>query len=254
MSEHKDSTEAPAMTFMSHLAELRDHLLKALLSLGLVFLCLVFFSQEIYSFIATPVIDVLPDGVKMIATDMTSTLFAPLKLTFFLSIILAAPLILHQVWSFVSPGLYRHERKVAIPLLIMSVLLFYAGVTFAFFVILPILVSFFSAVTPEGTEFMPDIQQYLNMVLKLFFGFGAAFEIPIALILIIWSGIVSREDIISKRPYVVVGCFVIGMFLTPPDIFSQTLLAIPMWGLFELGLIASKLLPAKRSSENSTGS
>tara|TARA_B100000676_G_C18048225_1_gene829394 strand:- start:1046 stop:1840 length:795 start_codon:yes stop_codon:yes gene_type:complete len=246
----QEAEDMPQMSFIGHLAELRDHLIKALLSVTLVFVCLVGFSKEIYAFVATPVINVLPAGVEMIATEMTSTLFAPLKLTFFLSVMLAIPLILHQAWSFIAPGLYQHEKKIAIPLLIMSVFLFYAGIAFAYFFVLPMLVGFFSLIAPDGVEFMPDIQNYLNMVLKLFFAFGAAFEIPVAIILLIWSGVVSRETIISKRSYVVVGCFVIAMLLTPPDIFSQTLLAIPMWGLFELGLVISKVLkPRPRKNE-----
>jgi len=183
------------MSFIEHLTELRTRLIKAIISISLIFLCLVGFSQEIYTFVAQPVLQVLPQGVDMIATDITSTLFAPLKLTFWLAFTLAAPFILHQAWSFISPGLYQHEKKIAIPLLCSSVILFYAGIGFAYTIVLPILVSFFAAVGPTGVEFMPDIQHYLNIVIKLFFGFGIAFEIPVALMLIVWSGVLTVSQI-----------------------------------------------------------
>ena len=247
MNEHNDldqniEPQAQQMSFIEHLAELRNRLIYAIGSIFVIFLGLVYFAQDIYTFVATPVLSVLPEGVDMIATEITSTLFAPLKLTFFFAVALAAPVILHQTWSFISPGLYQHERKIAIPLLISSVLLFYAGIAFALWIVLPILISFFAAIGPEGVEFMPDIQHYLNMVMKLFFAFGLAFEIPVALMLLIWSGILTIEQIKSQRSYVIIGCFIVAMLLTPPDIFSQTLLAVPMWGLFELGLFMAGVL------------
>lgn len=236
MMEH-DANQS--MSFIAHLTELRRRLIYAIASIFILFLALVGFAADIYSLIATPVLKVLPAGSEMIATEVTSTLFAPLKLTFFVSLILAMPVILHQAWSFIAPGLYTHEKRIAIPLLLSSVVLFYLGIGFAFYVVLPILMAFFAAIGPDGVAFMPDIQHYLNMVMKLFFAFGLAFEIPVALMLLIWSGVVDQESIKAKRAYVVVGCFIIAMFLTPPDIFSQTLLAIPMWSLFELGLLMS---------------
>lgn len=237
------------MSFLGHLTELRQRLIYAIASVSIIFLALVGFSKHIYSFVATPVLDVLPQGAEMIATEVTSTLFAPLKLTFFLSLVLAMPIILHQAWSFISPGLYRHEKRIAIPMLLSSIVLFYLGIGFAFYIVLPILMGFFSAIGPEGVAFMPDIQHYLNMVMKLFFAFGLAFEIPVALMLLIWSNVVSIQTIKAKRAYVIVGCFIIAMLLTPPDIFSQTLLAIPMWGLFELGLLMASWLGLE-SKEN----
>lgn len=230
------------MSFMGHLTELRHRLILAITNIAVIFFALVWFAQEIYEFVAIPVLEVLPQGAEMIATEITSTLFAPLKLTFFLSLILAMPLILHQAWSFISPGLYQNEKRIAIPLLLSSILLFYLGIGFAYIIVLPILMGFFSVIGPEGVAFMPDIQHYLNMVMKLFFAFGLAFEIPVALMLLIWSGVVSAQDIKAKRSYVVVGCFIVAMLLTPPDIFSQTLLAIPMWALFEVGLLMATWL------------
>lgn len=251
MSESPDDNKQQLykMPFMQHLAELRTRLIISIGSVVAIFLCLIYFAQEIYTFVANPVLAVLPNDTQMIATEITSTLFAPLKLTFFVAFALAAPIILHQAWSFISPGLYRHEKKIAIPMLIMSVLLFYSGIAFAYFIALPVLMGFFAFIGPEGVAFMPDIQHYLAMVLKLFFAFGLAFEIPVALMLVIWSGIVSAEEIKSKRSYVIIGCFVVAMFLTPPDVFSQTLLAIPMWGLFELGLLLARVLRLEARGE-----
>lgn len=232
----------PSISFIEHLTELRTRLIYGMSSVLLVFVCMIWFAQDIYTFIATPVLAVLPHGIDMIATEMTSTLFAPLKLTFFLAVIVCIPIILHQSWSFISPGLYRHERKIAIPLLISSVLLFYAGIAFALWIVLPVLVQFFAASAPQGVEFMPDIQHYLNIVMKLFFAFGLAFEIPVALMLLIWSKVVTAQHIKNQRAYIIIGCFIVAMLLTPPDIFSQTLLALPMWGLFELGLVMAHIL------------
>jgi len=238
-------TQANPMSFIEHLSELRKRLIRMLVTIIVCFIPLMFFSQEIYTFVATPVFNVLPQNASMIATEVTSTFFAPFKLTFFVALALSAPMILHQIWAFISPGLYLHERQVAIPLLLSSVVLFYLGIAFAYYVVFPILLTFFAAASPEGVAFMPDIQEYLNVALKLFLAFGAAFEIPVALMLLIWSGVVTAQDIKSKRPYIIVICFVIAMLMTPPDIFSQTLLAVPMWMLFELGLFMSRWIQPK---------
>ncbi|RCU45487.1 twin-arginine translocase subunit TatC [Corallincola luteus] len=231
--------------FLSHLYELRDRLLKALGSVLVIFLGLVYFSQEIYHFIAAPLIAEMPDGASMIATDVASPFFVPIKLTIVLSAALAVPFILHQVWAFIAPGLYKHERKLALPLVVMSSLLFYAGAAFAFFVVFPLAFGFLTAIAPEGVTIATDIGSYLDFVLKLFFAFGLAFEVPILIIVLCWVGITTPESLSKKRPYIIVAAFVFGMLLTPPDIFSQTLLAIPMLLLFEVGLLIARLYRRK---------
>jgi sec-independent protein translocase protein TatC len=224
------------MPLVAHLTELRDKLLRALLAVLLIFLGLFPFSNDIYAFVSQPLRAILPDGGNMIATDVTTPFFTPFKLTLVAAIFLSMPYVLYQVWSFIAPGMYRHEKRLAIPLLASSVLLFYAGAAFAYFLVFPVIFGFFTSVAPEGVAIMTDINSYLDFVLKLFFAFGLAFEIPIAVILLIWTGITTPEALASKRRYVIVGCFVVGMILTPPDVFSQTMLAVPMWMLFELGI------------------
>ena len=224
----------------AHLIELRDRLLRASLAILLVFLPLFYFAQEIYSLVAKPLMDVLPQGASMIATDVTSPFLVPFKLAMYLSILLAMPLILHQAWGFISPGLYRHEKRFAMPLLASSIALFYGGVAFAYFIVFPVLFGFFTAIAPAGVAVMTDIGRYLDFIITLFIAFGLAFEMPIAIILMVWTGITTIESLKEKRPYIVVGCFVVGMLLTPPDIISQTLLAVPMWLLFEVGLYCAR--------------
>ena len=234
MSE-TDSNDQP-MPLVAHLTELRDKLLRALLAVLLIFLGLFPFSNDIYAFVSQPLRAILPDGGNMIATDVTTPFFTPFKLTLVAAIFLSMPYVLYQAWSFIAPGMYRHEKRLAIPLLASSVLLFYAGAAFAYFLVFPVIFGFFTSVAPEGVAIMTDINSYLDFVLKLFFAFGLAFEIPIAVILLIWTGITTPEALANKRRYVIVGCFVVGMILTPPDVFSQTMLAVPMWMLFELGI------------------
>jgi sec-independent protein translocase protein TatC len=241
--------EENEQTLTSHLVELRTRLIHALLIILALFLCLFYFANDLYIILSEPLTDLLPAGTSMIATDVTSPFFAPFKLTIVLALFLSMPFILHQCWSFISPGLYRHERRLAIPLLVSSILLFYAGLAFAYFVVFPLLFGFFTSVGPENVAIMTDIGSYLNFVLKLFFAFGIVFEIPIATMLIIWSGITTADALKSKRPYIVVGCFVVGMVLTPPDMISQSLLALPMWLLFEVGLIMSTLVSKKNSAK-----
>ena len=185
----------------------------------------------------------------MIATGVASPFLTPFKLTLMCALFLGMPVILHQIWGFIAPGLYTHDRRIAVPLLISSIFLFYAGMAFAYFVVFPIMFGFFASVTPEGVAMMTDIGQYLDFVLTLFFAFGVAFEIPIATFLVIWVGIVDVATLRKSRPYVIVGCFVVGMVLTPPDVFSQTLLAVPMWLLFEAGVLAGALVKRKRDQE-----
>ncbi len=237
-----DSTSDQEQPLISHLVELRQRLMRSVLAVFILFLALFYFANDLYLFISAPLTALLPEGTSMIATDVTSPFFAPFKLTLVAAIALAMPYILHQIWSFISPGLYANEKKLAIPLLISSIILFYAGIAFAYFVVFPLIFGFFTSVGPENVAVMTDISSYLNFVLKLFFAFGLAFEIPIATLLLIKSGAISAKDLASKRAYVVVVCFIFGMLLTPPDVISQSLLAVPMWLLFEVGLFLSRFL------------
>ena len=237
--------DQPEMPLIEHLLELRNRLLKMVLAVVVCFAFIYPFANELYLWLSEPIRSLLPMGQSMIATDVTSPFFAPLKLALVLAVFAAIPVILYQLWSFIAPGLYTHEKKIAFPLLFSSVLLFYLGAAFAYYVVFPLVFGFFTSVGPEGIVELPDITSYLNFVLKMFFAFGVAFEIPIATILLIITGITTPDDLAAKRPYVVVGCFVIGMLLTPPDIISQTLLALPMWILFELGILFGRLMKRK---------
>jgi len=232
-------------TFVSHLIELRSRILKALLSVVVVFLCLAYFAQDLYHFVAQPLLASMPENATMIATDVASPFFAPFKLTLVLSFFIAIPVVLYQVWGFIAPGLYRNEKKLVAPLLVSSTLLFYAGMAFAYFVVFPLAFAFFNSVAPEGVLVSTDISSYLNFVLKLFFAFGLAFEIPVAIILMCWTGVTTADSLRQKRPYVFVGAFVVGMLLTPPDVISQTLLALPMWLLFEVGVVIGAMYSRK---------
>jgi len=228
-------------TLFDHLLELRTRLLRAVLGIIVVFCSLAYFAQDIYQYLAQPLLATMPDGAQMIATDVASPFFAPFKLTIVLSVFIAMPYILYQIWSFVAPGLYRNEKKLVAPLMLGSTLLFYSGIAFAYFVVFPVVFAFFASVAPEGVVIATDISSYLDFVLKLFFAFGAAFEIPIAIVLMCWTGITTPDSLRQKRPYVAVGAFVLGMLLTPPDIISQSMLAIPMLLLFEVGVIIASL-------------
>lgn len=224
-------------TLFDHLLELRTRLLRAVVGVLVVLCCLIYFAQDIYHYVAEPLLATMPQDTQMIATDVASPLFAPFKLTIVMSIFIAMPYILYQIWSFVAPGLYNNEKRLIAPLMFGSTLLFYSGIAFAYFIVFPVIFAFFNSIAPEGVTIATDISSYLDFVLKLFFAFGAAFEIPIAIILMCWTGFTSPASLRTKRPYIVVGAFVIGMLLTPPDIISQTMLAIPMLLLFELGII-----------------
>ncbi|CAM3661623.1 twin-arginine translocase subunit TatC [Ectopseudomonas alcaliphila] len=245
----KNSQDDQEMPLVSHLAELRTRLLHCVVIILLIFAGLFYFAQDIYALVAAPLRAYLPDGATMIATGVASPFLTPFKLTLMCALFLGMPVILHQAWGFIAPGLYTHERRIAVPLLISSIFLFYAGMAFAYFVVFPIMFGFFASVTPEGVAMMTDIGQYLDFVLTLFFAFGVAFEIPIATFLLIWVGIVDVATLRKSRPYVIVGCFAVGMVLTPPDVFSQTLLALPMWLLFEAGVLAGALVKRKRDQE-----
>lgn len=231
------NTDTGSMPLVAHLTELRNRVLRCVAAVLLVFLCLFYFAQEIYALVSAPLRAYLPEGATMIATGVASPFFTPFKLTMVVSVFVTIPYILYQVWGFIAPGLYQREKRIAVPLLVSSIFLYYAGMAFAYFVVFPIMFGFFASVTPAGVAMMTDIGQYLDFVLTIFFAFGVAFEIPVATFLLIWVGVVEVATLKKSRPYVVVGCFVVGMVLTPPDIFSQTLLALPMWFLFEVGLI-----------------
>jgi sec-independent protein translocase protein TatC len=232
-------------TLMSHLLELRTRLMKAMLAVSGVFLCLVPFTQRVFETVSAPLIAVLPEGSEMIATDVTSPFMTPLKTTFFVAIFIAMPVVLFQVWQFIAPGLYKHEKRFAVPLMVSSILLFYAGIAFAYFVVFGVMFSFFAQVVPGGVAMTPDISSYLSFVLGIFLAFGLAFEVPIATVMLIWSRLVSIKTLKSIRPYVFLGAFVAGMLLAP-DVFSMTLMAIPMYLLYECGLIMARfMLPEK---------
>lgn len=225
---------------ISHLIELRDRLLRALLAVLVIFLALVFFANDIYGFVSAPLVEHLPEGTSMIATDVASPFFTPVKLTLMVSVFIAVPVILYQIWAFVAPGLYKHEKRLVMPLLVSSSLLFYCGMAFAYYAVFPLVFGFFTSIAPENVEIATDISSYLDFILALFFAFGIAFEIPIAIILLVWTGAVEPDDLRKKRPYIIVVAFIVGMLITPPDIISQTMIAIPMCILFEVGLFLSR--------------
>ena len=237
----KDSQEQ----LVSHLVELRDRLLRGILTVLVIAVILLPFSNDLYHFLAEPLLRHLPESSTMIATEVASPFLTPFKLTLSTAIMLAVPVLLFQLWGFVAPGLYDNERKIVFPLLFASTALFFLGIVFAYYVVFPLVFGFLTQAAPEGVAVMTDISSYLDFVLKLFFAFGFAFEVPIATLLLIWSGVSTVESLGEKRPYIIVGAFVIGMLLTPPDIISQTLLALPVWLLFELGLVCSRWLPKK---------
>ena len=236
-------------SFISHLIELRDRMIKMLIAIAVVILLLFPFANDLYTFVAEPLIAQLPAGSTMIATQVISPFLTPFKLALVAAIFLAMPYLLYQFWGFVAPGLYQHEKRLAVPLLVSSIALFYIGMAFAYYLVFPIVFAFMTATTPVGVAMMTDIAAYLDFVLTLFFAFGLAFEIPVATVLLVMIGIVTPDGLVEKRPYVIVGAFVIGMFLTPPDVFSQTMLAVPMWLLFELGVWFSRLMLRQRNSE-----
>ncbi|WP_417537691.1 twin-arginine translocase subunit TatC [Marinomonas sp.] len=231
------SNQAP---LVAHLIELRNRLLKCVLAILILFIGLYSFANDLYLIVSEPLRLLLPTGSSLIATEVASPFLAPLKLTFAVAVLISVPYTLFQAWSFIAPALYKNEKQIAIPLLISSIFLFYAGVVFAYYVVLPLIFGFFTTVGPGEVTVMTDINNYLNFVLKLFFAFGVTFEIPVATYLLIKAGVTTVATLSKKRPYIFLGCFVVGMLITPPDIFSQTLLAIPMWLLFELGLIAGR--------------
>jgi sec-independent protein translocase protein TatC len=230
---------------ISHLIELRNRLLKVMAFILIIFIGLYSVSNELYLLLSKPLEVLLPENSSMIATGVASPFLVPFKLALFSAIFLTIPLILHQAWGFIAPGLYKKEKRLAIPLLLSSIVLFYVGVSFAYFIVLPLIFDFFTGIGPEGVNFLPDINNILNFILKIFFAFGLAFEIPIATLLLIMSGVTTVQSLKEKRPYIFVGCFVVGMLVTPPDVISQTILALPMYVLFEAGIFFGQLIKKK---------
>jgi sec-independent protein translocase protein TatC len=239
------------LSFLEHLVELRSRLLKACFAVLAVLIVLLPFSRKLYALLAAPLTSVLPEGSSMIAIDVASPFLTPFKLSLLLALLLSIPVVLYQMWAFVAPALYRKEKRLARPLLYSAVVLFYTGCAFAYFVVFPLVFGFFTRVAPEGVTVMTDISKYLDFVTTLFLAFGITFEVPIATIILVATGVTTVEKLSKMRGYVLVGAFALGMMLTPPDVISQTLLAVPMWLLFEIGLLMSRiLLPHRVKEEN----
>ncbi|MCB1692060.1 MAG: twin-arginine translocase subunit TatC [Pseudomonadales bacterium] len=250
--QNSQNPQDEGQPLIEHLIELRSRLLRSMICVVIVFLPLFYFANPLYSYISEPLRAYMPAGTTMIATEVASPFLTPFKLSLVLAVFISVPYILHQAWSFISPGLYSNEKKFALPLLISSIVLFYSGIAFAFYVVFPLVFGFFSTAAPEGVTVMTDINRYLDFVLKLFFAFGLAFEIPIATVLLVWSGATTVENLKKKRPYVIVGCFIVGMLLTPPDVISQILLAVPMWLLFEFGILFSYWVRREPAEQEAT--
>jgi len=243
--DHNGEKELP---FFSHLAELRDRLVRSVIVVVIIFAGMFFYANDIYTFIARPMLEQLT-GQTMLATKPASTFFIPFKLTFMLSIFIAIPFLLYQIWSFVAPGLYKHEKRLAVPLLVSSTLLFYTGMAFAYYIVFPLIFKFFAGTAPAGVQLWPDISDYLDFVLGLFFAFGAIFEVPVATVLFVIIGVVTPDDLAKMRRYMIVIAFIVGMLLTPPDPMSQILLAVPMWLLFEVGLFISRFVAKGKTAD-----
>jgi sec-independent protein translocase protein TatC len=241
--------EDQELSFLQHLVELRGRLLKACLSVFVVLVALLPFSRRLYEAVASPMMAQMPEGSSMIAIDVASPFLTPFKLTLLISIMISIPVVLYQLWAFVAPALFKHEKRLARPLLLSSVFLFYAGCAFAYFVVFPLVFGFLTRIAPEGVAVMTDISKYLDFVMTLFLAFGITFEVPIATIILVATGVTTTEKLTGWRPYIIVGAFALGMILTPPDVISQTLLALPMWLLFELGIIFSRILVQDRTGE-----
>ena len=251
MSQNQSSQKSQnRSSFVPHLLELRSRLTKILLSVFVIFIFLIPFSGEIYNILSIPLLNALPEGSEMIAIDVASPFLIPFKLVIYLSIFLVIPYILYHLWSFIAPGLYTHEKKLIFPLIISSSILFYLGAAFAYFVVFPLIFVFFIGIAPTDVAVMTDIGRYLDFVIALFFAFGFSFEVPIVTVLLITSGITTKEKLALKRPYIIVGAFTLGMLLTPPDVISQILLALPMWLLYEIGLYSSKYFKVRKISNS----
>ncbi len=244
-----DSEQLAEGSLISHLIELRQRLLRAVIAVFLCFIPCAIFSDQLFTLVALPLIEKMPVGTSMIATSLISPFMAPLKLALFVALFIAMPYVLFQAWAFVAPGLYKREKRFAIPLMISSILLFYAGVAFAYFVVFPLMFAFLTTTAPTGVQVMTDITNYLDFVLLLFFAFGIAFEMPVATVLLAATGLVRVETMSKNRGYVILGIFVIAAFLTPPDALSQTAMAVPMWLLYEVGIFLSRILLRERLAQ-----
>ena len=247
LPEDESLQEAP---LVSHLLELRSRLIKAGAAVLLVFIALVPFAEQVFALVAQPLMQQLPEGSTMIATQVAAPFLTPFKTTLFVALFIAMPVVIYQIWAFVAPGLYRQEKRFAVPLVLTSILLFYLGTAFAYFVVFPLMFGFFSAVTPDGVAMMTDISSYLDFILVIFMAFGIAFEVPIATVMLVASGLANPDQLASKRPYVFLGAFVAGMLLTPPDAISQTLLAVPIYLLYEAGILMSRIVLKRRADES----
>lgn len=247
--EAEEDEELAEGTLVSHLVELRGRMIKASAAVLVVFICLVPFARDLFTIVAEPLMAQLPDTSSMIATRPVDPFLTPFKMALFVALFIAMPVVLYQAWAFVAPGLYRKEKKFAIPLVVSSIVLFYAGVLFAYYVVFPLMFGFFTAVAPEGVAVMTDINAYLDFILAMFLAFGIAFEVPIATVMLVASGLVNRKQLKSARAYVFLGAFVAGMLLTPPDAISQTLLAVPVYLLYEAGILLSGFLVGDREKE-----
>lgn len=243
--ENKAEEELAEGTLLSHLIELRGRLLKIVGSVIVLFICLLPWAADIFTLVSEPLRAVLPGG-KMIATEVASPLITPFKLTFFVALFIAMPVVLYQIWAFVAPGLYKKEKHFAMPLLGSSIVLFYLGVAFAYYLVFPLIFKFFTSVAPDGVEVQTDISKFLDFITTIIFAFGLAFEVPIATVLVVWTGLTTPKKLAGARPYVFLGAFVVGMFLTPPDLISQTLLAVPVYLLFELGILMAKVFTRRK--------
>ena len=248
-AENPNASVEKELPFLSHLVELRDRLIRIVVVISLLTLGLMTVASDLYYYFSLPIQGYLPEGGAMLATGVVSPVFTPFKLALIAAFFITIPYTLYHAWAFIAPGLYKHEKRLAFPLLISSIILFYLGMAFAYYVVFPLVFQFTSGFVPQGVDYRPDIASYLDFSIKLFFAFGLAFEVPIATILLVLAGITTPESLIAKRPYIIVGAFVLGMLLTPPDIISQTLLALPMWLLFEGGVMFSRVLIRRREED-----
>jgi sec-independent protein translocase protein TatC len=246
-------SDSPEESFLSHLIELRDRLIRALLAILIVFICLFPWAKDLYALLAQPLLDSLPKGGQMIATDVVGVFLVPMKVALMVAFLIALPYVLFQVWAFVAPGLYSHEKKLVVPLVVASVLLFFAGMSFAYFLVFPTVFGFMASVAPEGVAWMTDIEKYLSFVLTTFLAFGVTFEVPVVVIVLVRMGMVTIAKLKEIRPYVIVGAFVIGAIFTPPDVLSQVMLAVPLWLLYELGIILARFVGTKAGSQGEAG-
>jgi sec-independent protein translocase protein TatC len=254
MSDTPGTPDTPQETFMSHLIELRDRLLRSIIAVVVLTLALVPWAKDIYAALARPLLAALPQGATMIATDVTGTFLVPLKVTLMAAFVIALPYVLYQAWAFVAPGLYQHEKRLAMPVIVSSFVFFLIGMAFAYFVVFPVAFGFFASYAPEGVQMMTDIDKYLSFVLTMFLAFGVTFETPVVVVVLVRLGIVSLEKLKAIRAYVIVGAFVVGAIFTPPDVISQLLLAIPLWLLYEVGLLVARFVQPKREAEETAAS